>query len=136
MAGKTYVLDSFAILALLGGEPGSDKVARIMAGAVQDEYRLLMSWVNVGEVAYIVGRRWGIDRLNQVLTMLEATAVELVVVGRDLALAAARIQAAHPLAYPDALAAALAIQLDAQLVTGDPEIRRLGDRVQVEWLGA
>ena len=122
MAGKTYVLDSFAILALLGGEPGSDKVARIMAGAVQDEHRLVMSWVNVGEVAYIVERRWGIDRLNQVLTMLEATAVELVVVGRDLALAAARIKAAHPLAYPDALAAALAIQLDAQLVTGDPEI--------------
>ena len=78
---KTYVLDSFAVLALLGGEPGSDKVARLMAGAVRGDCQLVMSWVNVGEVAYIVERRWGSDRLAQVLTALESTAVQFVVVG-------------------------------------------------------
>ena len=133
---KTYVLDSFAVLALLGGEPGSDKVARLMTGAVRGDCRLVMSWVNVGEVAYIVERRWGSDRLAQVLTMLQATALQFVAIGRELALAAAHIKAAHPLAYPDALAAALAIQLKAQLVTGDPEIRRLEDTVDLEWLGS
>ena len=62
--------------------------------------------------------------------------IESAVAGRDLALAAAHIQAAHPLAFPEALATALSMQLEARLEAGDPEIRGLGERVQLECLGA
>ncbi len=128
------VLDSFAILALLGKEAGSDEVSCLMRQAQEGELRLLMSWVNVGEVAYIVERRWGKNKVYQVLGILEATNIEFMAVGRELALLAASIKAQHPLAYADAFAAALAMQKSAALVTGDPEFKALEDTLNIRWL--
>jgi predicted nucleic acid-binding protein len=131
---EAYVLDSFAILALLGGEPGANEVARLLREAQEGRARLLMTWVNLGEVAYIVERRWGERRLHQVMGTLEATALEVVPVRRELALAAAHVKARHPLAYADAFAAALAQQTDATLVTGDPEFHPLEGAIRMSWL--
>jgi PIN domain nuclease of toxin-antitoxin system len=50
---EIYVLDSFAILALVAREPGSQEVAELLRKAEQGEARVLMTWVNAGEVAYI-----------------------------------------------------------------------------------
>ena len=130
----TWVLDSFALLALLGSEPGGEDVARLLRQAQSGDARLLMTWVNVGEVAYIVERRWGRTRLHQMLGTLEATTIEMVPVGRALALAAARIKATHPLTYADTFAAALAMQTDAALVTGDPEFHLLEEVLRIHWL--
>ena len=131
---ETWVLDSFAVLALLGDEPGSEEVSRLLRRAETGETRVLMTWVNVGEIAYIVERRWGEDRLLQVLAALEATALEIVPVARELALAAAHIKATHPLAYADAFAAALTKNSEATLLTGDPEFQRLEDSMDIQWL--
>jgi predicted nucleic acid-binding protein len=132
--GETHVLDSFALLALLGGEPGGDEVARLLREAQDRGARLWMTWVNLGEVAYIAERRWGERRLHQVLATLEATPLEMVPVGRELTLAAAHIKAEHPLAYADAFAAALAGQANATLVTGDPEFHLLEGSIRIRWL--
>jgi ribonuclease VapC len=93
-----------------------------------------MTWVNLGEVAYIVERRWGQERLCQVLATLDATALEVVLVERELALAAAHVKAEYPLAYADAFAAALALRTESALITGDPEFRLLEDMLDVRWL--
>lgn len=132
--GETYVLDSFALLALLGREPGGDEMAHLLKEAQAGEARLLMTWVNLGEVAYIVRRRWGEKRLHRMLATLEATALEVMPVGRELTLTAARIKAEYPLAYADAFAAALAEQAGATLVTGDPEFRLLEESIPIRWL--
>lgn len=131
---ERYVLDSFAVLALLGKEPGSEIVRDLLGKAEAGRAGVLMTWVNVGEVAYIVERRWGRGRVYQVLGALEATAVEMKSVGRELALTAAQIKAGHRLAYADAFAAALAMREDAVLVTGDPEFTQLAGLVSLEWL--
>ncbi len=131
---ESYVLDSFAVLTLLNDEPGSDQVAALLRQAQAEDVRLLMTWINVGEVAYIVERRWGERQMYEALAMLEATALEIVAVDRELALAAARIKAAQPIAYADAFAAALAQRLGATLVTGDPEFKQLEGALDVHWL--
>lgn len=131
---ETWVLDSFALLALLGGEPGGDEVAHLMRQAQQGKVRLLMTWVNVGEIAYIVERRWGAGRLRQILAMLDEVALEVVPVERELALAAAHIKAGFPIAYADAFAAALAVQIGATLATGDPEFQQLETILRIHWL--
>jgi ribonuclease VapC len=51
-----------------------------------------------------------------------------------LALAAAYLKGLHPISYADCFAAALAQQLDAAVVTGDPDFRQLEGRVAIEWL--
>jgi ribonuclease VapC len=131
---KTFVLDSFAVLALLGGEPGSQEVANLLRKAQEEEIRALMTWVNAGEVAYIVERRWGVERLYAALTAMDATALEIVSVERELALMAAHIKAEHSIAYADAFAAALAQRCAATLVTGDPEFKLLEGVLDIHWL--
>jgi len=131
---ETFVLDSFAILALLGQEEGGDEVSDLLQRTQEGSIRALMTWVNVGEVAYIVERRWGTGQVYQVLGNLEATEVEIVPVERELALAAAHIKAGHPLAYADAFAAALALIEKATLVTGDPEFKLLENRLSIQWI--
>jgi ribonuclease VapC len=131
---ETFVLDSFAILALLGREPGSQEVANLLRKAQEEETRVLMTWVNAGEVAYIVERRWGVERLYTALAVMEATALEVVSVERELALMAAHIKAEHAIACADAFAAALAQQCAAKLVTGDPEFKLLEGVLDIHWL--
>ena len=131
---EIYVLDSFALLAVLGGEPGGKQVTQLLQQAQEGVVRALMSWVNLGEVGYMVERRWGRERFFHVLGTLEMTALELVPVERGLALAAAHIKASHPVAYADAFAAALAMETSATLLTGDPEFRLLEDVLPITWL--
>lgn len=131
-----YVLDSYAVLALLGREAGSEDVAALLRQAQEGTATLLMTWVNAGEVVYIVERRAGTGRAYQALTFLEAAGVQMVAVERELALAAARLKAEHALAYADAFAAALAASTNATLVTGDPEFRAVKGVVRIRWVGA
>ena len=131
---KTFVLDSFALLALLGKEEGSDLVADLLQQTQAGKIQTRMTWVNVGEVAYIVERRWGTGQVYQVLGTLEATKIDIIPVERSLALAAAHVKAEHPLAYADAFAAALAIAEEATLVTGDPEFKLLEKNLSIQWI--
>ena len=80
-----------------------------------------MSWLNVGEVAYLVERRHGADEARLVVRRLRA-AVALDEVTSERVLAAARIKAKHPIAFADCFAAATAAARDATLLTGDPEL--------------
>ncbi len=130
---ERFVLDSFALLALLGSEAGSEEVADLLRKA-RHGTPVLMAWVNAGEVAYIVERRWGPARASEVIAFLEATGIELIPVGRQLALEAAHVKAGHALAYADAFAAALAMIRGATLVTGDPEFRRLEGHLSLRWM--
>jgi predicted nucleic acid-binding protein len=130
----TWVLDSYAVLALLQGESGAEDVLKQIDAAQQGKSRVLMTWVNVGEVLYTVERRRGAENVPQVLGLLEASALEFVDVDRGLALKAATIKANYRLAYADAFAAALAMREDAPLITGDPEFRQLEDQVAIHWL--
>ena len=120
-------LDSLAVLAWLDGdEPASAEVQ-----AAFDVDRPWMSWLSVGEVAYQVERRHGIDEANLVAGRLRA-AVALDGVTPARVLAAARIRAAHPIAFADCFVVATAQVHGATLLTGNPEIldRDLGCSVR------
>jgi predicted nucleic acid-binding protein len=131
---EPYVLDSYAVLALLCSESGAEQVKEILQKSTRGEIRVLMTWVNIGEIAYIVERRWDKGSVLQVIGMLEATQIEVVQVGRELVMMAAQIKAGHSLAYADAFAAALAMIEKAVLVTGDREFKQLEDLVGIYWL--
>lgn len=127
------MLDSFAILALLNNEPGAARVEDLLRQAGESS-RVVISLINLGEVAYIVERRWGAEKLRAMLAYLEAAALEVMAVDRDRVFAAAHIKAKYPLAYADAFAVALARELEATLLTGDPEFKGVSDFITVEWL--
>jgi predicted nucleic acid-binding protein len=112
----TECLDSWAVLAWLEGEePAASRVQEAL------ENRPIMSWINVGEVAYVLERRAGADRSREVVRELRRL-LSLDLPTEERVLEAARVKAAYRLAYADAFAVATAMAHGAQLLTGDPEI--------------
>ena len=93
--------------------------------------RPIMSWINLGEVYYTIHRAAGGAEAESTLTLLRPM-LALDPVTPERVLGAARIKAAHPLAYGDAFAIATAAAHKAVLLTGDPEItdRSVGCKVE------
>ena len=113
----TVVLDSWAIIRYLDDEPpAAQAVADLFA-----EQRPVISWINIGEVAYVIQRRHGEDAATTTVRDL-IEVVEGVLPKEADVLAAARIKAQHPMAYADAFAAATAVDRGATLWTGDTEL--------------
>jgi predicted nucleic acid-binding protein len=112
----TDCLDSWAVLAwLVGDEPAASVVDNVMAD------RPIMSWINLGEVAYITERRQGAETSRRLVIELRPR-LRLDQPTPSRVLEAARIKAAHTVAYADAFAVATALAHGATLLTGDPEI--------------
>lgn len=123
----TVCLDSWAVLAWLDGD---EPAATIVQRTLETE-RPWMSWLNLGEVAYVIERRHGAGEAEFVVRQLRA-ALALDDVTPAHVLAAARIKAKHPIAFADCFAAATAKAHSATLLTGDPELldRKVGCRTR------
>jgi ribonuclease VapC len=134
--GKAYVLDSYAVLAYLEGEGGSDHVGELLEAARNGRCRLFMSVINLGEVLYIVERERGLPMTHEVLARIDELPIEIVNADRTLTLAAAHLKAECPIAYADCFAAALSQVKEAALVTGDREFRQIdpGITLEIDWL--
>jgi len=131
---ERYVFDSFALLALFQGEPAAGQVRALLARLRGEEIMIAMATVNLGEVVYRTVRRFDRERAREVLASISQLPIQLIDVDRALALAGAAIKGEHPISYADCIAAALAQRLDAAVVTGDADFRRLEHLVRVEWL--
>ena len=130
-----YVLDAWAILALLQGEePAATRVREVIEGAQEGTARLFISIVNIGEVYYRIGKLRSPKEADSVLTDLYLLPIEVISADDDTVLAAARLKMAHVLSYADAFAAVTAQQKDAVLLTGDPELLELKPVVKIEKL--
>jgi ribonuclease VapC len=129
-----FILDSYALLAYLGGEPGEARVKEILHDASLDEIRVLMSLINLGEVVYITERERGMAKAQEVLAMVEQLPIEVLPVDRQTVLAAAHVKANHPVAYADAFAIEAAQKLEGSLITGDPEFETVQELIQIEWI--
>jgi predicted nucleic acid-binding protein len=131
---STLVIDSWALLEWLLGQPVTPTVRRILDQATSGQQQLLMSWINVGEVIYMLVRKHSLRASEDFLTALPSLPIRLVLPTTDDFVRAARIKSKSKLSYADAFAVDLAVQEQAGIVTGDPEIAALGF-VQVVWVG-
>ena len=128
------VLDSFALLAFLRGEAGDDQVAALLEKAGARDVPVQMTEVNYAEVKYIVIRKDGADRWEEIARELPTLPIEFQPATRPLADLAADIKARHKLSLADAFAVALAKQKKAELVTGDPEFKSVEGEIKILWL--
>jgi ribonuclease VapC len=134
MSAARVVLDSFALLAFLRGEPGEEKVAALLERAALRDEPLHMTEVNYAEVQYIIIRKDGADRWAEIARELPALPIEFHPATRALADIAADFKARHKLSLADAFAAALAKERKAELVTGDLEFRALAKEIEIVWV--
>ena len=131
-----FVVDSHALLALFQDEPGASQVQALLERASEGDCEVFMPVVNLGEALYTVERRLGLEAAQEALATFDELPIEAVAVDQVLALSAARLKAATAVGYADCIVGALALQLGATVITGDPDFRRLEGAITVLWLSA
>ncbi|MDY6892835.1 MAG: type II toxin-antitoxin system VapC family toxin [Chloroflexota bacterium] len=135
MSTSKKVLDSYALIAYFEDEPGAEQVKQLLIQAESGKTMLLMSMVNWGEVYYILYRSKGERIAEESKLVMDQLPITLVEADKPLTYQAARLKAKHAIAFGDCFAAALAMIHESQVVTGDPEFRRMESEVAVSWLG-
>ena len=129
---SAYVLDSFAVLAYLAAEAGMPRVREVLRDASAGRCNVYLSLINLGEVAYIVERERGLARAQETLGLIDQLPIQILPASREVVMAAAHVKAEYPMAYADAFAVVAAQNLDAVILTGDPEFDAVKDLVHVE----
>ena len=132
---EKIVLDAWAVLALVfGEEPAASHIKNIFERKGISKSHVHMSWINLGEVYYMIARRKGQDAADEVLKDIQLLPIKLHLPSKDDILAAAGVKANHKLSYADAFAVSLAKKIHATIYTGDPEIISLGSTVKIRQL--
>ena len=131
---KSYVLDSFAILAYQQGEEGKDEVKKLLRDAEEGKVKLYLNWVNLGEVYYITSRDKGEDAASRAVAIVKSWPLEFVTPDERITLIAAKIKAHNPISYADSYAAATALERNAEVGTGDAEFKLIEDVVPIFWI--
>jgi predicted nucleic acid-binding protein len=132
---RATVFDSYAVLAFLFKEPGAEQVKDILHQAATADQPVLITAVNWAEVLYRAEREQGDVGVNEAKRFERTMPLDVVPADRDLAELAAGYKANHKISLADAFAAALAKQKKAELVTGDPEFKRVEKELKkVTWL--
>jgi len=128
------ILDSHALLALLRGEPGGDKVRQILEKAAERDQPVHMTEVSYAEVQYVIRRKEGEAAWQSIAADLVVAPIQFHPADRRLADLAADFKARCKMSLADAFAAALAKEKKAELVTGDPEFKAVEKEIKIAWL--
>lgn len=130
-----FVLDAWAVLALLQAEePAASRVRQLLTQAQERAVELFISIINLGEVFYRIGKVYGEEEAHLSLDEIRRLSLTVLPATEEVVLAAAGFKMRNAISYADAFAAAAAHELNAILVTGDPELHGLRNRVQIEKL--
>jgi len=131
---KTYLLDSYAILAWLQDEEGADKVEALLEGAQKKKVTILANIINIGEVYYRIAKTKTEEKAEEIMEKIRMLPIKIVSCKDELVYKAARIKAKYPVAYADAFAIATVIDNQAVIISGDPELASVKKIVKVEWV--
>jgi predicted nucleic acid-binding protein len=131
---RALVLDSWAMLAYLGGEASGQKVADLIANAHENHTPMSMSVINAGEVWYILAREISDSQADRAVADLTSLGIELVDIDWSLTRTAGTIKSRHKMSYADCFAAALAKDRKSDLVTGDKEFKQVEGEIGIHWL--
>ena len=131
-------LDAFAWLAWLQDEPGAAAVQHWLDEAENARAECVTSVINLGEAYHRLIR---VDRRDEAESLWRmAVRATLPVSVKDATRRrvrrAAELKSKYAIAYADAFAVATAVEFDAILLTGDPELAPLeGEQhLKVQWL--
>jgi ribonuclease VapC len=128
------VLDSFALIAYFGDEPGAETMENLLVTAGKKDTPLHMTDVNYAEVKYSIVKKDGAEAWEEAAKILQGLPIDFHSTSRALADTAADFKARFKISLADAFAAALAKEKKAELVTGDPEFKPLEKEIKISWL--
>ena len=132
---KRFVLDAWALLALLQREePAAARVKQLLEDAEKGVAELFISIINLGEVTYCIGKVKGESEAWETLDQIRRLPLTVRSATEEAVFATAGLKMRYSISYADAFAVVSAEDLDAVLVTGDPELEHLSHQIQIEKL--
>lgn len=129
-----YVLDTYALMAYLRREKDFQSVRSIIYNALQGRHTTHLSVINLGELFYMQARKSGAARAESSLRFVRRAGINVEPATTERVINAARLKATVSLSYAAAFAAIFAQELNATLVTGDPEYKPLEPTLNILWL--
>ena len=132
--GKIVVLDSWAVLAYLDGEPAAQQVRRLLRTARGKQVVVLLSLIAYGECLYVIEREQGLQGAQRAIGIIDQLPLHVAPADRPLVFEAAHMKARYPLSYADAFSVALAKRTHGRVMTGDPEFKAVEPEIAIQWL--
>lgn len=130
------VVDSTTLFTLLERQEGWEDVVDFFLEAVESDMRVLLSAASWGEMLNMAARTYhNYARAERVIQSIEWLPIRIVDGNRETERLAARVFSSARLSYAASHAVARAMQDDAELVTGDPEFRRVETELPIRWIG-
>jgi len=131
---KVRVLDTWAMLAYLDGEPAAHDVRQVLRNARRKRVSVLFSIINYGESLCVIEREQGLQQARRAVGIIDQLPLHVVPADRALVFAAAHVKARYPISYADAFSVALATRSHGRIMTGDPEFKAVEPEVAIHWL--
>lgn len=131
---KSILFDSHAILKFYQDEQGADKVEKFLISSSQGDLKAFISEINLGEIYYLLIRRLGLAEARSHLEQFSELPIQVIPPSSDIILAASEIKAEYAISYADCFAAASAVKVEAAIVTGDPEFKKVKHLVEIIWI--
>jgi len=135
-----YCLDSYAILAFIGGEEGAEVVERALVEARAKRAEVYMSTVSLAEFYNVVSREEGVEVADRKYAELRMTSVIFDAPDEETALQAGRFKTKYSrmkasFALADAFCLATAYKYGARMITGDPDFSPVSE-CKIIWIAA
>ena len=128
------MLDTWALLAYLDGEPAAQHVRQVLRSARRKQAVVLLSLIAYGECLNVIEREQGFHQAQRAVGIIDQLALRVMPADRLLVFEAAHVKARYPVSYADAFSVALAKRNQGRVMTGDPEFKAVESEVRVHWL--
>ena len=122
-----FVLDTSALLALRGDEPGANRVQALLEQGKRSRCRLFVSFMSRMELLYLIRRKEGDEAAHEALRLVDSFSIEWVSCEPEILERASRIKADGAISVAGSWIGATAIVRDAVLVHKDPEFEPFKD---------
>jgi len=131
---KAFLFDSHALLKLFQKEKGYEHVMRLLETIDKAGAAKFISVINLGEIIYATKREFGDQKKLEVLAAIERLNLTILPASNELVFQAAEYKAQYSISYADCFALASAVEHAAEVVTGDPEFKKVEHLVRVVWI--
>ena len=129
-----FLFDSYALLAFFQNESGAETVLELLNQSKENNVEPLICVINLGEILYLTKRRFGNDKKIEILGRIHQLSFNIIPATNELVFEAAEIKADYPISYADSFAVACAINQSAEIITGDPDFKKVEHLAKIHWL--
>ena len=129
-----FIFDSHALLKFFQKEKGHEKVTRLLEETRRTGATKYINAINLGEIIYTTKKVFGDQKKLEVLANIERLSFIILSIPNNLIFQAAEYKAHYSISCADSFALASAVEHNAVLVTGDPELKKVEHLVDIVWI--